>query len=175
MTGFIRPEARAVLWRWREALGGGGLLCAGALFAFGPGGLVGVLGAIAMLAGGALIAMGLQRGRFRGRRGGPGIAELDEGQITYFGPLSGGTVALGDLSELALIRTRQTPHWRLTTSDGQLFIPVDAEGADGLFDAFTVLPGLKMQRMLAALQDKTAQDVVIWIAPARDQSPIRLH
>ena len=101
--------------------------------------------------------------------------DVDEGQVTYFGPLTGGAVALCDLEELALIRSRQTPHWRLSTSDADLYIPVNANDTEALFDAFTVLPGLKVQRMLSALQGTTAQDIVIWTRGPVRPSTLCLH
>jgi hypothetical protein len=89
--------------------------------------------------------------------------DVDEGQVTYFGPLTGGAVALRDMEILALIRSGgQSPHWRLTANGGDLHIPTDAEGADDLFDAFTTLPGLRTERMVQALRDGTHDDVVIW-------------
>ena len=176
MMEFVRPELRATFWRWREALGGGAVICVGAYWAFGPGGLIGVIGAIVMLVGTIVLAMGIQRGRFRAERGdGPGTVDVDEGQVMYFGPLTGGALALRDLEELALIRSRQTPHWRLSTKDEDLFIPVNADGSDALFDAFTVLPGLKMQRMLSALQDQSAQDIVIWTRGPVRPPTLSLH
>ena len=41
-------------------------------------------------------------------------------------------------------------------------IPVDAAGADALFDAFAALPGLRTERMLAELADDKTLSVVIW-------------
>lgn len=172
MTGFIRPEARAALWRWREVLIGAFLVFVGSWWVFGPGQLIGVIGWIVGGVGTALVFMGLQRGRFRGKRdAGPGSVDIDEGQVTYFGPMTGGAVALRDVSELALLKTGITTHWRLTAEGNPLYIPVNAAGADALFDAFTTLPGLKVERMLTALKDTQTHDTVIWSrAPVRDPS-----
>lgn len=176
MMGFIRPELRAAFWRWREAVGGLVLAVMGLYWGLTAAPVLSVIGGLVALAGSVLIVMGLQRGRFRAKRGdGPGTVDVDEGQVTYFGPLTGGAVALGDLQELALIRSRQTPHWRLSTDEADLFIPVNADGSDALFDAFTVLPGLKVQRMLSALQDSSAQDIVIWTRGPVRPSTLRLH
>lgn len=163
MSGFIRPELRDVFWRWREVLAGVGLLAAGLLAGLGPGGLLGTVGWVVAAVGAGLALTGYQRTRFRARpTGGPGAVDVDEGQVIYFGPLTGGALALDEIIELALIRSRQSPHWRLTARGSVLHIPVDAEGADTLFDAFTTLPGLKVRRMLAALEDEAGGDIVIW-------------
>ncbi|MEP2641827.1 hypothetical protein [Roseobacter sp.] len=161
--GMIRPEARAQLMRWREALAGGACVALGAWWLIGPGRLL-VLPAVAlMVAGAALIWVGVQRARFRSSGQGPGTIRVDEGQITYFGPLTGGVVALRELRVLALDRGQHPAHWRLT-QNGQpdLLIPVNADGADALFDAFATLPGLRTQRMLQALQGTGGHIIVIW-------------
>lgn len=160
---FIRPELRATFYRWREVIAGGALALIGLWAVLVPGGLVGIVGGAGVILAALLIWTGLQRVRFRHDALGLGAVDIDEGQITYFGPLTGGAIALQDLDSLALVRARaQTPHWQLTAEQGVLHIPVDAEGTDALFDAFSTLPGLRVERMLAALRDGTLEDVVIW-------------
>ena len=41
-------------------------------------------------------------------------------------------------------------------------IPVDAAGADALFDAFAVLPGLQIERMLRQLRNRPEGVVLMW-------------
>jgi hypothetical protein len=163
MSGFIRPEAQAALWRWREVLFGAFAVLLGLNWTLRAGGLLTYVGGALILLGAILIFLGVQRARFRNSgTGGPGAVDVDEGQVVYFGPMTGGAMAMRDMDELALIRTRQTPHWRLSAGQDALFIPVDAEGADALFDAFTALPDLNTERMLSALKDQGAHDTVIW-------------
>lgn len=84
---------------------------------------------------------------------GPGLVEVDEGQIGYLGPGAGGYVSLVDLVEVRLLRLRGRRVWRLKQADGQaLLIPVDAAGADRLFDAFASLPGMDTLALIAHLQ-----------------------
>lgn len=160
---FIRPEAKAGLWRWREVIFGALLFVWGLWWVFGPGGLLAVPG-IALGAGGvALAVIGAQRARFRGPGGGAGAVEVDEGKITYFGPLTGGAVALRELERLSLDARATPPHWRLDQPGREaLLIPVNAAGSDALFDAFASLPGLRTERMLSELQTRKANAVVIW-------------
>lgn len=175
MNGFIRPELRQLFWRWREVLAGACLFAVGVLAGVGPGGLLGTVGWVVAAVGAGLVLTGYQRARFRSRpTGGPGAVDVDEGQVVYFGPLTGGAMSLDDMTELALIRSRQSPHWRLSARGETLHIPIDAEGSDALFDAFTTLPGLKMQRMLAALEDAADHDTVIWSRDSRNPVP-KLH
>ncbi len=141
-----------MLHRWREVIAAG-LAGAAGLWIASRGGYVLVpFGlAVAALAGGwAMIA--LRRIRFLHGIGAPGVVEVDEGQVGYFGPTFGGFVALADLAELRLAEFYGTRAWRLKTQDGQvLLIPVDAAGAERLYDAFAALPGIDMARVTAAL------------------------
>lgn len=64
----------------------------------------------------------------------------------------GGTIALRDLVQIRLITVAAGRLWQLKQADGQvLLIPVDAQGADSLFDAFASLP-IDMGAVLAALE-----------------------
>ena len=160
---FFRPEATAALWRWREVLIGVALAVLALWWLAGPGGLLGFLAPAVLVAAGALIMIGLQRGRFRGAGGGLGTVQVDEGQVTYFGPLSGGMIALREMSRLTLDGAQRPAHWRLEQPDhAPVMIPVDADGADALFDAFASLPGLKTEHMLAQLRDAPHKPVLIW-------------
>ncbi len=174
MASFIRPEIQALGWKWRESLFGTAMALTGLWWAFVTGGLLGYLGIVAICTGAALAFVGLQRGRFRSGGGsGLGSVDVDEGQVTYFGPLTGGVMPLREMDCLALIRSGQSPHWRLSSGQNTLHIPMDAAGADALFDAFASLPGLNTQRMLRVLKDATAQDTVIW--QKTHQTPPVLH
>ena len=175
MSGFIRPQARAALWRWREVIIGAALVFVGAYLGFGQGGLAGYLGIAIALTGAAIVFLGRQRSRLRGWDGGVGSVDVDEGQVIYFGPLTGGAMALREVRELALLRTGVTAHWRLTGADAPLYIPVDAAGSDELFDAFTALPGLNVERLLAVRAEKMPHDTVIWRRSNLHSLHDRLH
>lgn len=173
---FIRPEARAALWRWREVLVAALVGLLGLSWIAGPGGLLAWVGAALLLASGALLVIGLQRARFRTGAGGPGVVLVDEGQITYLGPLTGGSVAAAEIERLALDPTGKPAHWVLDRA-GQtpLRVPVNAEGADALFDVFATLPGLRTERMLAELRGEAAHPVVIWERRPLRPEGLRLH
>lgn len=163
MSDFIRPELRAALLRWREAVAGGALAAAGAWGVLVAGGLLAWLGGAALILAALLIWTGSQRARMRLVSGGPGTVDVDEGQITYFGPLTGGMMALRDIDAVSLIRAGgQTPHWQLVSQADVLHIPLGADGTDALLDAFASLPGLRTERVLAAMKDGAADNVVVW-------------
>lgn len=173
---FVRPEATAALLRWREALAGAAAVAIGLWWVLGPGQLLTLPGAALVIAGGAFVWVGVQRGRFRGAGGGQGQVQIDEGQITYFGPLAGGMVALRQLQTLSLRKSLHPDHWQLD-QPGQppLLIPVNALGADALFDAFATLPGLRTERMLAVMHDASSGDVVIWEKDPSIRAQLALH
>jgi len=173
---FVRPEARAAIWRCRELIAGGAIGLLGASWVAGTGGLVWWLGWVLVTIGAAGTIIGLQRLRFRIGVGGPGVVQVDEGQISYFGPLTGGAVALSELERLRLDHTATPSHWVLDMA-GQpsLQIPVNAEGSDALFDAFSTLPGLRTERMLSELRKPGSHQVVIWERLVSHTQVHRLH
>ena len=72
-----------------------------------------------------------RRMRFRREIAAPGVVELIEGAIRYYGARAlGGEIALRDLVEVRLLTLRGHPHWRLRSDAGEaLLIPVEAAGA----------------------------------------------
>ena len=90
---FLRPEAKAELWRWREVLGGIAVALIGLWLVAGPGLLLAIPGYALILAGVIFVWIGGQRVRFRKTGLGAGAVQVDEGQIAYFGPLTGGVIA----------------------------------------------------------------------------------
>lgn len=177
---LIRPEVAAQLHRYREALGAGVIVLAG-LWLMVLGGFVLLpLGVFIGAIGAALTVTALRRARFTQDVSAPGIVELDEAQVGYLAPEIGGFLSLDELVEIRLLVLRGKRMWRLKQADGQaLLIPVDASGADRLFDAFANLPGMDTAILVAALQPSThsqgnlslaAETRVIW----RKQSGSRL-
>lgn len=153
MTDFIRPEARAALHRWREVLAGAGIAALGLWLGLKPGYILPAAGLALMAAGGGLAMVGLRRLWFKAEGVAPGVVQVIEGQVGYFGPADGisrgGFVSLDDL--VALTLTADGAHWRLTASDGTiLVIPRAARGAEDLLDAFVRLPGLDAATLIRA-------------------------
>ena len=165
MSDFLRPEARALIWRWREvgiALAVGLVGLWWLVATFGPLRWMGLI--LALLGGGATLAA-VQRMRFSRGGGGQGVVRIDEARIEYLGPFGGGMVDLGTLRRLDLDREARPAHWWLLTTEGPgLAIPVDAEGADDLFDAFARLPGLPPPNLTRALE-RTGGRETLWQRP----------
>ena len=150
MTGFLRPEVVTLLRRWREAFAGLAAAILG-LWIAGFGGWFWVaLGALFVAGGAGVALMGWRRLRFGGAGSAPGVVQVVEGQIAYFGPQAGGFVAIADITMLSLATGPDGPEWRLTTEAEVLAIPVGAAGSEALFDAFATFPGIDMAAVATA-------------------------
>ena len=120
---------------------------------------------LALLAGLSALALvpAIRRARFAGDGMGPGVVQVVEGRILYMGPVTGGAVSLGELSAIALRHDHTgAAAWILSEPGQMLVVPVDAAGADALFDAFTALPGLGGQRLLAARRKTRMGEQTLW-------------
>ena len=149
---LIRPEVTDLIWRAREVIWAGLVVALGGwLIALGGFVLV-PLGALVGGVGLVLAVTAVRRMRFEQTIGAPGLVELDEAQVGYLGPEVGGFLSLQELVELRILTLRGRRLWRLKQADGQaLLIPVDAKGAERLFDAFSGLPGMDSGELVAAL------------------------
>ncbi|NDV02064.1 hypothetical protein [Pseudoroseicyclus tamaricis] len=174
MDELLRPEARAALLRWREALLGAALCALALLGAWQSYGLTRWVALFLALVGLALALAGLQRGRFRGAGGGLGVVELDEGRLSWLGPRGGSSVSMGELAVLEYHPAEGlTPErWRLTDKTGnELLVPANAAGIERLFDACATLPGLSPARLGAAR--RAGMPVRLW--PEQVSLARRLH
>ncbi|MGR3465728.1 hypothetical protein [Limimaricola sp.] len=167
MAELLRPQARAALWRGREVIAGIGVAGLGLWWGLTAFGILQWLGWGLAALGAGLVLGGVQRWRFRQEGRGPGILRIDEGRVAYMGPLTGGTADLDAVRRLRLDRRGTPAHWLLETGDEVLAIPVTAEGAEALFDAFVALPGLKRGRMIELLNEDERDVVTVWTRPAR--------
>ncbi|WP_424976388.1 hypothetical protein [Dinoroseobacter sp. S124A] len=160
---FIRPEIAERLRDWREVLICIGVLLLGLWMTQQPGPVVKGVGLVAALAGAGLGFVAIRRKRFAAEDAAPGMVLLDEREVTYMGPIAGGSVDLDRLSVLRLRRQAGRKVWLLQTEDGNaLAIPHGAEGETTLFDAFAALPGLHMPGLLAALDSSEDGSVIVW-------------
>jgi hypothetical protein len=149
---MIRPELQAKFWAAREVIIAGLVALLGLWFALRGGIIPLLLGGTLALVAGWFALLAIRRLRFGQDIAAPGIVEVDEAQISYFGPDGGGFVSVRELSELRLSHAAGRRFWRLKQADGQaLLIPVDAQGTASLFDTFAALPGMDSQALIAAL------------------------
>jgi hypothetical protein len=152
MMGLVREEVSDLAWRWREVLVAAAALALSLWVAAQGGYLLVPLGLILAALSLSFGLLALRRLRFRQALGAPGMVEVDEAQVSYMGPATGGFVSLSELVELRLLTLRGRRLWRLKQADGQaLLVPVDAAGSEALFDAFGNLPGMDTQTLVQAL------------------------
>jgi hypothetical protein len=157
---FIRPELTQTLSRWREVIAAAATVGLGVMgVVLGVGYVIPGAGLVLIVAGASWALHALRRQRFMQAGEAPGIVRVTEGQIAYLGPRVGGFVGLPELAELRLLTLRGRRIWHLRQADGQLLhIPVEADGADALFDAFAALPGMDMGALVAALGTEAPTD-----------------
>ena len=159
--------ARAVLRRWAEPAAAG-LIAAACLWIGLSAALSGAwLGwglAALGLAAGLWARAALARARLDGGGEGPGVVQVDERRVAFFGPETGGIAALDQIEGLSAGRAPDgAPLWRLELDDGaRLLIPADARGADRLAEAFAALPGFSPDRAAAAFADPAPGPRPIW-------------
>lgn len=156
---FIRPEILEGLRKGREVIAAGVVAALG-LWIATAGGYLPVLAGLGLAAVGAVWAVtALRRLRFHQDGEAPGVVRVTEAQVAYMGPRVGGFVGLPDLIEIRLLTYRGRRVWKLRAAMGEaLHIPVEAQGADALFDAFAGLPGMDTAALVAALGSEGPSD-----------------
>lgn len=149
---MIRPELVARFDRWREVIAAAALAGLGLWLAAWGGVLPLAAGVALALTGLAWALTAWRRMLFAQGVGAPGIVEVTEGRIGYFGPSFGGFIDRDDLAEIRLVTLGGRRAWRLAALTGEvLLVPVDAQGAERLLDAFAALPGMDTGALVAAL------------------------
>ena len=175
----IRPEVSATARRWREVIAAVSFGAFGLWLIWLGGYVLFPAGLLVLAAAAAWALTALRRLRFAQAVHAPGVVEVDEGQIGYLGPTFGGYVAIPDLIEIRLVSMYGKRMWRLKQADGQtVLIPIDAAGAERLFDAFASLPGIDMGAVTAAIGvqggPRAAQTLPVVAAQAPATAEMRL-
>lgn len=172
---YLRPAAAKTLARWSGVLLSLAILGLGLWIALRTFGITFWLGVSIALAGALSLVAALQRMRFAAGTGGPGMVEIDEGAIGYFGPLSGGVVSRSEMTALVLDRTGKPAHWALSQPGQEdVMIPMTAKGADALFDVFAALPGMRTEQMLGEMRRTAPGRVLLWQKPGTQAAHLRL-
>ncbi|GAA3861423.1 hypothetical protein [Celeribacter arenosi] len=161
---MIRPEMRASIWRWREVIGAVGMLALCLWMALSFFGVMAWIGWILVVVLSVYIFAAVQRVRFSAGSGGYGVVEIDEGVISYLLPHGGGQIEIASMSSVVLLPASRGPaHWQLDAADqSPLLIPLDAIGAEQLFDVFVNLDGIETEKMLRQIKAAPDQPVIIW-------------
>ena len=160
---FLRPEVAILLRRWSEVIAASCVVALGLWIAARPGPVVQGFGYVLVALAALALIPAVRRARFATAGVGPGIVQVIEGRILYMGPVTGGAISLAELTELALRRDHAgAAVWVLREAGQDLEVPVDATGADALFDAFTTLPGLGAQRLLTARHSMAVGEQRLW-------------
>jgi hypothetical protein len=165
---FLRPEITRWFARWAESVGAVILAVAGLWFLWRGfkrfNTVLELIGLVLLVLGAAAFWASFQRTRFARAKQGPGLVEVTERQISYMTPFGGDSIDLDAITRLELRSgVDRERSWVLTQTAGPtLFIPVNAAGADRLFDAFSALPDMDSARLVAAVNATGDQRDVIW-------------
>ncbi len=152
---FVRQDVIDLAARWREAIIGAAVTAVGVWLVWLGGYLLVPLGGLLVVLGASWVVLAIRRLRFDQPGDAPGVVEVLEGQISYFGPTVGGSVGIPELVDIRLLTLRGRRVWRLKQADGQaILIPVEAAGAERLFDAFAALPGMDTAALVAAVRSE---------------------
>ena len=170
---FIRPEAAKTISTWAEPViyAGIAILCGVkgiGLLANGHG--VGVvltaIGLFAIFAFYGAVTRSVYAQRMREK--GPGIVSIQEGRISYLGPLGGAILARDALVSVDIV-TNSTAfgaadlHWVLTDESHQkIAIPGAAADADKLLDALGALPGFDHDAFVKAMKANGNERFPVW-------------
>jgi hypothetical protein len=161
---FLRPEIRQFLVRWREVLLAAAVGLLGIWWVLTGLGINFWLGILIIAVAGGWGYAATQRVRFAQGGDGPGVVQVRERRLGYFGPLDGGVMDIADMNRLELDpATYPAPSWILTGMGGQrVAIPINAAGSDELFDVFAALPGIETAVVLDVLSHTPDARVTIW-------------
>lgn len=161
---FMRPEAAKGLRRWREVLLAILMTSFGMHWVLTSFGMFRLMGGLIFLLGCVWIVLALKRARFNKGGGGEGVVLVDEGRISYFGPQAGGSLSIVGLISIRLLHEPggRKSWYLLAQETTPLTIPVDAEGAETLFDVFDNLPHMDMKMLQAALDTEIEEDILLW-------------
>lgn len=165
---LIRPELRQWFARWGESVSTAGLAVLGIWFLWQGGQrynwMTQAIGLVLLLLGLALFWASFQRSRFSARQQGPGLVDVTERQISYLTPNGGASVDIAAMTRLEMRSTLEFGRvWVLKQSEGAtLFIPLAATGSEKLFDAFSALPGMEAEKLIAAVHETGDHRDVIW-------------
>lgn len=175
---FFRPEAVDAVRRYGEPAIYGVVALVGLWYGWkllNQGAWVGaVLFAIGLFAGFGLFGT-IERAivSWRGRRHGPGVVSIHEGQISYFGPEGGAILALDALVRVEIVTTTDGPFgsdvfWHLTDELGQTaIIPGGAQDITTLLDRLGGLPGFDHIAVISAMGSTDDARFKIWSRPGQ--------
>lgn len=149
-----RPEVIFFFQRWGESLLWLCLTLLGLWIASLGGMILIPLGLLFAAASGGWALLALRRARFHHAPEASGLVEIIEGGLRYLHPTMGGEISLAELDELRLITLKGRKIWQLKDLSGRtILVPIEASGADALFDALGALTGLSTYRLLSVVEE----------------------
>jgi len=165
---FIRPEVRALLWQWRDVLIGLAVFALGLWVFLRSFGVLAWLGAAAAIVGVLLVLTGAIRVRFRVPHGGPGVVEIIERRMTYFGPEGGRSFSFDEVKKIEIETTEGGPSFDdlfwIFHLEGNPPVRIPASAAEGeeIIDALSAFSGVNSKNVVDACLTTSRERFLVW-------------
>ncbi len=148
---MIRPEVRQMLVDWKEIILGASFAVIGGNWMLRGHLLLPYIGLLLITLGLIFLWIGWRRIRFPTGKGGIGVVEVTERQITYLTAGGGAAISIEHLQRVEVQTGTTGLIWTFTADGGdQVTIPGGAPGAEKLFDALVPLPGINYDQAARA-------------------------
>ena len=164
---FVRDDAAKALRRYQELFVGLALILVSIWVWVN---FLGVLRWIAL----PLAVLGLvsawyawRRVRVKAGNDGPGVLEVDERRLSYFGPFGGTSISLDDVIRIEIETTELGPFtedmfWLFHTRTETARIPSSAQGGDKIFDVLSSFSGADYDAAIRASSSSKRDNFLIW-------------
>jgi len=167
---FFRPEAVAILSRWKGVIIAFSALLASVMLlvrsaANGNTVMIGIA-TIASIGFAMTAIILVQRVRFMSSERSFGVVEVDEREIRFFRAGGRAILSLETIDRIEISNGRYSgPTWvlhRNVTGLGPVVVPLTTIGAEQLFDAFAALPGISLSRLIEKSREPPAAIQTVW-------------
>ncbi|PIB26141.1 hypothetical protein BFP76_14390 [Amylibacter kogurei] len=165
---FIRPELKELLMQWREVILLVAIVLISAVFFLTGTGLIRIITIGLIVIGAGFLYPAIRQARTAASKQSVGVVEITERRIRYLSPDMGAEISANDLTSVEIeSRDVNTPledvSWIFRDKHGYTMrIPSGAEGARGLLDAISSLPGADLDAVVRAMGYPQKALFTIW-------------
>ncbi|GHA58016.1 hypothetical protein GCM10008927_24750 [Amylibacter ulvae] len=165
---FIRPELREILLQWREVILLVAIMLVSLVFFATGGTLVRIITLGLFVIGAGFLYPAIRQARTAVSNQSVGVVEISERRIRYLSPDMGAEISANELMSVEIeSRDVNSPMedvaWIFRDKHGYTMrIPSGAEGARGLLDAISSLPGADLDAVVRAMGYPQKALFTIW-------------
>ena len=164
---FVRDDAAATLRKYQEVLLGIVLILIGFWILVSFHGFLRWLSVPLVVLGSVSTWNAWRRTRMKAANNGPGVVEIDERRLSYFGPFGGQSISLNDVTRIQIETTELGPFaddmfWLFYTGSELARVPSSAQGADAILDALSSFKGADYDAVIRASSSTKRDKFLIW-------------